>query len=127
MQDLRYKNMPIYEYECKKCGRITEALQGFNDPPLKKCEHCKGKLEKLISLSSFQLTGTGWYATDYAKGPGIPPQAEDQSNPAVDSSSDTGSNDNKAAVAETGPSSPTDTFKSIEKETKKAKSKSKTA
>ncbi len=69
--------MPIYEYECKKCGKITEALQGFNDPPLKKCKHCKGKLEKLISLSSFQLQGTGWYSTDYAKGPGIPPHAND--------------------------------------------------
>ena len=86
--------MPIYEYECKKCGRITEALQGFNDPPLKKCKHCKGKLEKLISLSSFQLQGTGWYSTDYAKGPGIPSQAQDQGNPAIDndkSSSDSAS------------------------------------
>ena len=118
--------MPIYEYECKKCGQITEALQGFNDPPLKKCEHCKGKLEKLISLSSFQLTGSGWYATDYAKGPGIPPQAEDQKNPAVESDSTSTSGDKAtAAVAESGPSSPTEKFKSIEKETKKAKSKAK--
>lgn len=115
--------MPIYEYECKKCGRITEELQGFNDPPLKKCKECKGKLEKLISLSSFQLTGTGWYATDYAKGPGIPPQVQEQENPAVDTKADsTTSSDTTATVAETGPSSATDTFKSIEKATKKAKS-----
>ena len=118
--------MPIYEYECKKCGRITEALQGFNDPPLKKCEHCKGKLEKLISLSSFQLTGTGWYSTDYVKGPGIPPKAEDQNNPAIDGNGDGSGDSTKETVVESGPSSPTDTFKSIEKETKKAKSKSKT-
>ena len=119
--------MPIYEYECKKCGRITEALQGFNDPPLKKCEHCKGKLEKLISLSSFQLTGTGWYSTDYAKGPGIPPKVQDQENPAVDSNGSGGSGDDaKATVVESGPSSPSETFKAIEKETKKAKSQSKT-
>ena len=117
--------MPIYEYECKKCGRITEALQGFNDPPLKKCEYCKGKLEKLISLSSFQLTGTGWYSTDYAKGPGIPSQVQDQGNPAVDSASESTSSDSSATVAESGPSSTSDTFKSIEKETKKAKSKAK--
>ncbi len=113
--------MPIYEYECKKCGQITEALQGFNDPPLKKCKECKGKLEKLISLSSFQLTGTGWYATDYAKGPGIPPQAQDQNNPAVETTTDSASTDSKATVTESGPSSPADKFKSIQKETKKAK------
>ena len=120
--------MPIYEYECKNCGRITEELQGFNDPPLKKCEHCKkNKLEKLISLSSFKLEGTGWYATDYVKKPGIPPKVEDQKNPAV-TGSEGSAEGAKATVAESGgPSNPTDTFKSIEKETKKAKNKAKSA
>jgi putative FmdB family regulatory protein len=84
--------MPIYEYECEKCGQISEELQGFNDPPLKKCKHCKSKVHRLISLSSFQLTGTGWYATDYAKNAGIPPKAADQSNPAISSDSSNGNN-----------------------------------
>jgi putative regulatory protein, FmdB family len=78
--------MPIYEYECEKCGRIIEALQGFNDPPLKKCKHCKGKVRRIISLSSFQLTGTGWYSTDYAKNAGIPSKAASQENPALSDS-----------------------------------------
>lgn len=59
--------MPLYEYECSKCGRIEEALQKFSDKPLKKCRHCSGSLRKLISNSSFHLKGTGWYVTDYAK------------------------------------------------------------
>jgi putative FmdB family regulatory protein len=58
--------MPIYEYECTKCGRVAETLQKFSDKPLKKCRHCSGKLNKLVSQSSFQLKGTGWYVTDYA-------------------------------------------------------------
>lgn len=58
--------MPIYEYECSKCGRIDEVLQKFSDKPLSKCKHCSGKLHKLISQSSFHLKGTGWYVTDYA-------------------------------------------------------------
>ena len=58
--------MPIYEYECSKCGKISEALQKFSDKPLTKCSHCSGKLHKLISQSSFHLKGTGWYVTDYA-------------------------------------------------------------
>ena len=58
--------MPIYEYECTRCGRIEEIFQKFSDKPLTKCKKCSGKLHKLISHSSFQLKGTGWYATDYA-------------------------------------------------------------
>ena len=58
--------MPIYEYECTKCGRIEEAWQKFSDKPLKACEHCSGKLHRLISQSAFHLKGTGWYVTDYA-------------------------------------------------------------
>ena len=58
--------MPIYEYECTKCGKIEEILQKFSDKPLVKCKYCSGKLHKLISHSSFHLKGTGWYVTDYA-------------------------------------------------------------
>jgi putative FmdB family regulatory protein len=58
--------MPLYEYECTKCGRIDEVLQKFSDKPQAKCKHCSGKLHKLISHSSFHLKGTGWYITDYA-------------------------------------------------------------
>ena len=59
--------MPIYEYECEKCGIVKEVLQKFSDRPLKKCNSCSGRLHKLVSHSSFHLKGTGWYVTDYAK------------------------------------------------------------
>ena len=58
--------MPIYEYECTKCGRQVEAWQKFSDPPLSECEQCHGKMKKLISHSTFHLKGSGWYVTDYA-------------------------------------------------------------
>jgi putative FmdB family regulatory protein len=59
--------MPIYEYSCKKCGKTIEVIQKFSDPILKKHEGCGGSLTKLISASAFQLKGTGWYVTDYAR------------------------------------------------------------
>ena len=59
--------MPIYEYQCRKCGDEFDAIQGFSDKPLKKCKKCGGSLHKLISECSFHLKGTGWYVTDYAK------------------------------------------------------------
>jgi putative FmdB family regulatory protein len=63
--------VPIYEYQCGSCGRITEALQKFSDPLLSDCPHCKGGLHKVISHTTFHLKGTGWYVTDYAgKNPG---------------------------------------------------------
>jgi putative FmdB family regulatory protein len=59
--------MPLYEYQCTACGKIEEAIQKFSDPPLTTCRHCSGKLNKLISQSSFHLKGTGWYVTDYSR------------------------------------------------------------
>jgi putative FmdB family regulatory protein len=59
--------MPLYEYQCTECGKIEEAIQKFSDSPLTTCKHCAGKLNKLISQSSFHLKGTGWYVTDYSK------------------------------------------------------------
>ncbi len=57
--------MPIYEYKCKKCGKEFEVFQGITDPAEKSCRFCKGSVHKLMSLSSFHLKGSGWYATDY--------------------------------------------------------------
>lgn len=79
--------MPIYEYECTKCGKIKEAIQRFSDKPLTKCKHCSGKLHKLISQNSFHLKGTGWYVTDYAnKSQNSPtPAKKKEESPSVDS------------------------------------------
>jgi putative FmdB family regulatory protein len=61
--------MPIYEYQCSKCGKRFEYMQKMADPPKKKCEACGGKLDRLISPAGFHLKGTGWYKTDYASKP----------------------------------------------------------
>lgn len=59
--------MPIYEYKCNECGQIFDVLQKINSEPVKDCIHCGSKVEKLISASSFQFKGSGWYVTDYKK------------------------------------------------------------
>jgi putative FmdB family regulatory protein len=58
--------MPIYEYNCTRCGMQHEIMQKITDPPLKVCPECGGEMKKIISNTSFVLKGTGWYATDYA-------------------------------------------------------------
>jgi putative FmdB family regulatory protein len=58
--------MPIYEYRCEKCGDF-EKTQRITDPPLDRCPTCRRKVRRLISNTSFQLKGSGWYVTDYAR------------------------------------------------------------
>ncbi len=60
--------MPIYEYRCLDCGTVHEFMQKFSDGPKTECPDCGGRLEKLISSTSFVLKGSGWYVTDYASG-----------------------------------------------------------
>ena len=58
--------MPIYEYKCRKCGSEFEVFKKIAEPDEKSCKFCRGPVNKLVSLSSFQLQGSGWYVTDYA-------------------------------------------------------------
>jgi putative FmdB family regulatory protein len=58
--------VPLYEYKCMKCGRLTEKIESVSGPHLKKCPHCGGKVESLISAPAIQFKGSGWYVTDYA-------------------------------------------------------------
>ena len=59
--------MPIYEYQCKKCGAHLEAFLKLSDKRPTRCRKCGGRLEKLVSTSAIQFKGEGWYVTDYAR------------------------------------------------------------
>ena len=59
--------MPTYEYRCEHCGDFEES-QRITDPPLQRCPKCRRKVRRLISNTTFQLKGSGWYVTDYARG-----------------------------------------------------------
>lgn len=82
--------MPIYEYQCEKCGHHLEALQKISDKPLRECPECgKRTLTRLVSAPLFRLAGSGWYETDFKsdkeqkrnlldKGDAEPPKSEDK-------------------------------------------------
>jgi putative FmdB family regulatory protein len=59
--------MPLYEYQCQKCGHRFEKIQKFSDKPIKKCPECAGRVEQVINAPAVQFKGSGWYVTDYAK------------------------------------------------------------
>lgn len=58
--------MPVYEYECGGCDKVFEVQQRIADGPLTVCPECGGEVRKLISMSSFQLKGSGWYTDGYS-------------------------------------------------------------
>lgn len=58
--------MPIYEYQCDKCGHKFEEMQRMSDDKLTVCPECgEAALRKLISAAAFRLKGDGWYETDF--------------------------------------------------------------
>jgi putative FmdB family regulatory protein len=59
--------MPIYEYQCQKCGKDFELFRAVREPADPVCKFCGGPVRKQISLSSFHLKGSGWYVTDYGR------------------------------------------------------------
>ena len=58
--------VPLYEYQCAKCGKRTEKIEPVSGPHLQKCPHCRGKVERLVTAPAIQFKGSGWYVTDYA-------------------------------------------------------------
>ncbi len=74
--------MPVYEYECKACGRDFEYQQRLSDPDKTTCEVCGGALDRLISRTAFSLKGGGWYKDLYAS---PKPEKADKANGAADS------------------------------------------
>lgn len=61
--------MPIYEYCCDDCEQIFEEWQRNHDEQTVPCPVCGSEAHRIISNTSFVLKGSGWYVTDYAKGP----------------------------------------------------------
>lgn len=66
--------MPLYEYRaiepddgCDRCSSAYEVLQRIKDDELSECDACGRPVERLLSRSSFQLKGGGWYADSYQK------------------------------------------------------------
>ena len=90
--------MPVYEYECRKCG-IFDYEQPMSARPLSRCPKCRAKVQKLISASAFHLKGGGWYADGYDR------KAAGSSEPKADTKTDTPASDATPAATPPPPTS----------------------
>ena len=75
--------MPIYDYQCTSCGFKKEVMRKISEPNVTVCPECqKESFAKQVSAPSFQLNGTGWYATDFKNG-GNKPEKKAEAAPAA--------------------------------------------
>jgi putative FmdB family regulatory protein len=75
--------MPIYDYQCTSCGFKKELMRKISEPNVTVCPECqKETFAKQVSAPSFQLNGTGWYATDFKNG-GNKPEKKAEAAPAA--------------------------------------------
>jgi len=58
--------LPLYEYQCVKCGHRFEKIESHSASATKKCPKCGAKAERLLAAPAIQFKGSGWYVTDYA-------------------------------------------------------------
>ena len=87
--------MPVYEYQCKACGREFEYQQRMSDPDKTTCEACGGSLDRLISRTAFQLKGSGWYKDLYSS---QKPAGKPESGAEASGSTDKAASGDKAAA-----------------------------
>jgi putative FmdB family regulatory protein len=99
--------MPLYEYQCKGCGKKFEVRQKFADKPLTTHDICGGEVERLISAPTLHFKGTGWYVTDYGKSGQLPASSgsnghsESKDGSKADSKTDTKSESKTESKTET--------------------------
>jgi len=75
--------VPIYEYQCAKCGTVTDIRHGFNEATSEACPKCGGDLKRLFNPAGIVFKGSGFYVTDSRK----PAEAKSESTPATSSGS----------------------------------------
>ena len=71
--------MPIYDFQCSSCGFKDELMRKSSDASTINCPQCKSELfSKMLSAPSFQLSGSGWYATDFKDKKPVPSSESQQ-------------------------------------------------
>lgn len=99
--------MPIYEYQCPKCGRVFEewvkASEAHREEP---CPDCGTPSPRILSRTSFVLKGEGWYVSDYGYRKGITEDGGSGAAVPAASTPTTPAPQGEKALATTGPAAP---------------------
>ena len=101
--------MPLYEYQCKKCGHRFELIQSFSAEDPKECPVCQGEVERLISTPARpHFKGSGFYSTDYAAKPAASGKSQDGGSSSDGSSTPSDKGGDKGGTADKAPAAKTE-------------------
>jgi putative FmdB family regulatory protein len=90
--------LPIYEYQCAKCGAVTDIRHGFKETTSESCPTCGGELKRLFNPAGIVFKGSGFYVTDSRK-----PAAEAKTDSKTETKTETKTQ--SAPAPATGPKS----------------------
>lgn len=103
--------MPLYEYQCRSCGKTADVRHGFKETFEGTCEACQGEMARVYSPAGIVFKGSGFYLTDSRRAAEAAkssaakkPAADASSTPAA--SSDSASSTPAAAPAASTPAAP---------------------
>lgn len=99
--------MPVYVYECAKNGHQFEVEQKMTDDPIKKCEVCGSKVQRLLFAPAIHFKGSGFHNTDYGtkKRPkeGAPADAGAKTDTSAPTTSDNGASASSSTSSDAAP------------------------
>jgi putative FmdB family regulatory protein len=80
--------VPIYDYACSACGRVTEVIHGIHDHGPRFCPECgaDGTMRKALSTPTIVFKGSGWAKLDRRSSSGS--HAGSRSKAATDTKTD---------------------------------------
>jgi putative FmdB family regulatory protein len=97
--------MPLYDYKCTQCGRVTEVRHGFNESHADPCPACGGPMQRVFSAAPIVFKGSGYYITDSRKS-GASEAANPAPEPAKAESAPSGDSSSSTPAAPSAPVSP---------------------
>lgn len=56
--------MPLYDYKCPACNKVTEVRHGFGESYSSPCPECGGKLDRVFNPAPIVFKGSGFYVND---------------------------------------------------------------
>lgn len=93
--------MPLYDYRCAACGKVTEIRHGFNDTNTEPCPHCGGALARVFNAAPIIFNGSGFYKTDSRP---VEKKSETKSDAKSETKSDTKSESSSSSSTSATPS-----------------------